>query len=153
MKITKLYSDYDEYYDEKLYSTGDENLDELLERAFCEGYEYAQREFAHMDYAGLSESATKLLKEKRKDYAKGLKKVYRDSQKDIKGMDPSYTTLKTTFNIKGGGISSEGWQRSTKGTNDSTPLKKTHMRGLTDNLLRTSRDAKSLMRTNAIKGI
>lgn len=45
MKIEKLYSDYDEYYDEKLYSTGDDELDELLERAFCEGYEYAQREF------------------------------------------------------------------------------------------------------------
>lgn len=51
MKITKLYSDYDEYYDEKLYSTGDEDLDELLERAFCEGYEYAQREFGIMDNA------------------------------------------------------------------------------------------------------
>lgn len=49
MKITKLYSDYDEYYDEKLYSTGNEDLDELLERAFCEGYEYAQREFAYVN--------------------------------------------------------------------------------------------------------
>jgi flagellar motor switch protein FliG len=36
----------DEYYeDEKLYSTGDDYLDEMLEKAFCEGYEYAQREF------------------------------------------------------------------------------------------------------------
>jgi hypothetical protein len=36
-----------EYYeDEKLYSTGDDYLDELLEKAFCEGYEYAQKEFA-----------------------------------------------------------------------------------------------------------
>ena len=35
-----------EYYeDEKLYSTGDEDLDDLLERAFSNGYEYAQREF------------------------------------------------------------------------------------------------------------
>jgi len=34
------------YEDERLYSTGDCELDELLERAFCEGYEYAQREFA-----------------------------------------------------------------------------------------------------------
>lgn len=33
------------YEDERLYSTGDYELDELLERAFCEGYEYAQREF------------------------------------------------------------------------------------------------------------
>lgn len=31
---------------EKLYSTGDNYLDELLEKAFCEGYEYAQKEFA-----------------------------------------------------------------------------------------------------------
>lgn len=36
-------------YEEKLYSTGDDYLDELLERAFCEGYEYAQREFAKID--------------------------------------------------------------------------------------------------------
>ncbi len=37
----------DEYYeDERLYSTGDDYLDELLEKAFCEGYEYAQREYA-----------------------------------------------------------------------------------------------------------
>ena len=34
------------YEDEKLYSTGDDNLDNLLERAFCDGYEYAQKEFA-----------------------------------------------------------------------------------------------------------
>jgi hypothetical protein len=38
----------DEYYeDERLYSTGDDYLDELLEKAFCEGYEYAQREFGN----------------------------------------------------------------------------------------------------------
>ena len=42
----KLYSEnYDEYEDTRLYSTGDDELDDLLERAFCEGYEYAQREF------------------------------------------------------------------------------------------------------------
>ena len=46
MKIERLYSDYDEYYDEKLYSTGNDELDELMEKAFCDGYEYAQREFA-----------------------------------------------------------------------------------------------------------
>ena len=36
----------EEYYGERLYSTGDYELDDLLERAFCDGYEYAQREFA-----------------------------------------------------------------------------------------------------------
>ncbi len=38
---------------ERLYSTGNDDLDELLERAFCEGYEYAQREFSkksHKEY-------------------------------------------------------------------------------------------------------
>ena len=45
--VEKMYSEnYDEYEDTRLYSTGDDYLDELLERAFCEGYEYAQREFA-----------------------------------------------------------------------------------------------------------
>ena len=43
MKIERLYSNYQE--EERLYSTGNDELDELMERAFCEGYEYAQREF------------------------------------------------------------------------------------------------------------
>lgn len=39
-----------EYYEsEKLYSTGNDDLDNLLERAFCEGYEYAQYEFSKKD--------------------------------------------------------------------------------------------------------
>lgn len=42
MKIERMFSNVEE---EKLYSTGNDELDELLERAFCEGYEYAQREF------------------------------------------------------------------------------------------------------------
>ena len=51
--IEKMYSEnYDEYEDEKLYSTGDDYLDDLLEKAFCDGYEYAQREFTTLDAAG-----------------------------------------------------------------------------------------------------
>jgi hypothetical protein len=34
---------------EKLYSTGNDELDELLERAFCEGYEAAQKEFSRAE--------------------------------------------------------------------------------------------------------
>jgi len=45
--IEKMYSEnYDEYEDTRLYSTGDSDLDELLERAFCEGYEYAQKQYS-----------------------------------------------------------------------------------------------------------
>ena len=43
----KIWKNYD-YEEERLYSTGSDELDELLERAFCEGYEYAQREFAYV---------------------------------------------------------------------------------------------------------
>ena len=42
----KFYSETVQEEEEKLYSTGNDELDELLERAFCEGYEYAQKEFA-----------------------------------------------------------------------------------------------------------
>ena len=37
----------EDQYEEKLYSTGDDYLDEMLEKAFCDGYEYAQREFGN----------------------------------------------------------------------------------------------------------
>lgn len=43
MIIDRYNDDY--YEDERLYSTGDYELDELMERAFCDGYDYAQREF------------------------------------------------------------------------------------------------------------
>lgn len=41
-----LFSDNEE---ERLYSTENEELDELLERAFSDGYEYAQREFGNRE--------------------------------------------------------------------------------------------------------
>lgn len=46
-KVFSQVENWDNGYEmeERLYSTGDAELDELLERAFCEGYEAAQREF------------------------------------------------------------------------------------------------------------
>lgn len=38
-----MFSDVGE---ERLYSTGNDELDDLLKRAFCEGYEHAQKEFS-----------------------------------------------------------------------------------------------------------
>lgn len=52
-KVFSQTMDWDNGYDEmeeRLYSTGDYELDEILERAFCEGYEAAQREFADDSY-------------------------------------------------------------------------------------------------------
>ena len=42
----RFYSENVQEEEERLYSTGNDELDDLLERAFCDGYEYAQREFA-----------------------------------------------------------------------------------------------------------
>lgn len=43
MKIERMFSNYEE--ENFIVRTGNDELDELLERAFCEGYEYAQKEF------------------------------------------------------------------------------------------------------------
>ena len=46
----KMFSDVNnDNTQEKLYSTGSEELDAMLEKAFSEGYEYAQKEFAKKD--------------------------------------------------------------------------------------------------------
>lgn len=58
--------------EEKLYSTGNDELDELLERAFCEGYEYAQKEFAKRDYDGLTEEGKEYLRRQRNIQANAL---------------------------------------------------------------------------------
>ena len=63
---------YSENQEEKLYSTGDEMLDNLLERAFCEGYELAQKEFARRDYEGLSKEGQEDLRKMRGAIAKDL---------------------------------------------------------------------------------
>jgi len=53
-EFARMYSDYDDYgYEERLYSTGDYELDCLLEDAFVDGYAFAQREFAKKeDHSG-----------------------------------------------------------------------------------------------------
>ena len=69
MLIGKQFTErlYSENQEEKLYSTGDEMLDNLLERAFCEGYELAQREYAEEE---------KKLKWLDKKNIEALKKLY-----------------------------------------------------------------------------
>ena len=68
---------------QKLYSTGDEMLDNLLERAFCEGYELAQREFARRDYEGLTPAQQAHLKNKRDNAAEFIKDEMRHVRKLI----------------------------------------------------------------------
>jgi hypothetical protein len=59
----KMFSEMEEdnyEVQEKLYSTGNDELDDLLERAFCEGYEYAQKEFGRAERKERRESNRKM---------------------------------------------------------------------------------------------
>ncbi len=63
----------------KLYSTGNDELNKLLERAFCEGYEYAQKEF--------NSSASKQANNK---YFEEVGKKYQSNPKNF--INPGETT-------------------------------------------------------------
>ncbi len=88
--IEKMYSDYDEYEDTRLYSTGDSDLDDLLERAFCEGYEYAQRQFAVGDFSGNS-ADYKLKRTNPSAWVKSQNAKFNKSKRSLYGLDPGQT--------------------------------------------------------------
>jgi hypothetical protein len=150
MIIERINNNYEE---ERLYSTGSDELDELLERAFCEGYEYAQKEFARRDYEGLTTEQAEALGRKRSDYAKQLRKNYRDTMRSIDNAAKNDTVkLTSTGEILAGGVKSNYKQTSTRGYDlDAEGFKKFHKKNTTNNLLRTSGEAKKIMRENAIK--
>ena len=65
------------YYeeDEKLFSTGDEELDDILEEVYYsgieDGYDYAQKEFAKVTFKGLKNKAKAIPRHFRRDYITG----------------------------------------------------------------------------------
>ena len=84
----KLYSANEYYEDEKLYSTGDDYLDDLLEKAFCDGYEYAQREFSKtVDDPLLKKQILKTVSKMKKNSPKThdeVLKAYRNLPKSVR---------------------------------------------------------------------
>jgi hypothetical protein len=84
--------DYGYEMEERLYSTGDYELDEILERAFCEGYEAAQREFASyvlMD-DGTARSGAISNHASKSDWEKMLKDEKAAKGKIVGATHPSY---------------------------------------------------------------
>lgn len=75
-KVFSLVENQENNYEmeERLYSTGDVELDELLERAFCEGYEFAQMEFSVGEKV---DKAINYVKEKGKKIAENAKEAGR----------------------------------------------------------------------------
>jgi len=62
-------------YEERLYSTGSYELDELLEKAFCDGYEYAleEREFANPLIQSVLGVGNKVARQLKRGGVKGLR--------------------------------------------------------------------------------
>jgi len=83
MKVSR---NYDYYEDEKLYSTGDYELDELLERAFCEGYYYAQKEYFKPSQA-IKQGVVKL---KRNQVAANIRKTRGQDTKEARKLITGY---------------------------------------------------------------
>ena len=71
----------------KLYSTGNDDLDELMERAFCDGYEYAQKEY------GVSQEITQRQKDY-EDFAKEDRANRREKRNEFYGADKSARELR-----------------------------------------------------------
>ena len=62
------------------------DFNELIEKAFSMGYEYAQKEYARKDYEGLTKRQKEELRKRRRDYAISLNKVrnnFKDNQGDF----------------------------------------------------------------------
>ena len=143
------------HQEEKLYSTGDEMLDNLLERAFCEGYELAQREFGARDRKnaraiarqaqGAEAAANKAAKEQARiqrgidavNKAGGIDKV-QDREMAMWLKDPKYRKA-VESGLGGGPIKSEKIDQITKGAQASTEIAadKVVSRGKTHDSVRT----------------
>jgi hypothetical protein len=142
-------------------------IDELIEKAFCDGYEYAQKEFARADYAGLSRNAANALRAKRSEYARSMLKNYRDNQKGVANFIKSQgerhiASLNTKASYTGGGVRSRLEVNSRFPADFSKNYQihnneayNTHLHGkdgITENMLGASRKAKALMRRQVIEG-
>lgn len=110
------------------------------------------KEFARRDYEGLNEVEKKILKNKRSDYAKGLRKAYRSSMNGINQLDPYSDGMRSTLNIKGGGVESNVTQTTNRGLFDRGRITELHKNGVRDTLInKTLPEAKQLLRKNSIR--
>ena len=110
------------------------------------------KEFARRDYEGLNEVEKKILKNKRSDYAKGLRKAYRSSMNGINQLDPYSEGMRSTLKIKGGGIESNVTQTTNRGLFGRGPITEFHKNGVRDTLInKTLPEAKQLLRENSVR--
>lgn len=144
MEIQKIFSEIDT--DEKLYSVL-MNEDEVM--LFSE----YQKEFARKDYEGLSREAAEELKRRRSEYARGLMNKYRKSMKDIDTFainNPNANYIYTSGQIRAGGVNTSFGAETIKDGDSFNNFIRSHKKGTTESLLKSSSKAKGLMRNDAL---
>ncbi len=132
-------------------------LNELIEKAFCEGYEYAQKEYARKDYEGLTKRQKEELRQRRRDYAIGLNKVRNDFNnglEDFAWNEPkSLSNIKSTSEIHGGNIGTKIQTTTNRAGRTGEAFKNAHRKSHLGEMLRQSERAGELMRENVEKEI
>ena len=119
-------------------------IEELIEKAFCEGYKYAQKEYARRDYEGLSEKAANKLREDRKKIAdwtkeqrkKGIKTINRGKQVKtrVEVESPSGVYKKSTTNWWKPGTDIESIEKASRNSmlKDAIKVEKEHLKNKAD---------------------
>ena len=136
-------------------------FDELIEKAFSMGYEYAleefeeQREFARSDYEGLTKRQKEALRQKRRDYAINLNKIRNGFNKKIDDFDwdGSLGSLTSSAEIVGGGVRTKVKSMTPRDGRNGSGFKKAHRGNYFGELLKQSEAASDLMRQNVEKEI
>ena len=110
-----------------------------------------QKEFARKDYEGLNEEEKKILKKNRSEYAKNLKKSYRQTMEDINKLPNNNKVITSKLKFGGGGVSSNVNQRTASGVFDTKPIKELHKNGIRDTIInKTLPEVKQLLRGESV---
>lgn len=149
----------DEMGEERYFSTTDIVLEDEEERLFSlvDDEDLEQKEFARKDYEGLTEAQQRVLKRHRSEYARSLNKLRNErSAKNIKKIleDRGWNNIQTSNVVEGGGVKSTiGADVSANSLDNYDTLSRRTSNTIRNEALKTSSDAKKIMRDELERGI
>lgn len=133
------------------------DFNELIEKAFCLGYEEAQKEFARKDYEGLTKRQKEALRQRRRDYAKSLnekRNSFRDQLEDFDWENPeAFNSISSKSGVAGGGVKSTITTETSRGGRTGKAYKDLHKKTHLGEMLNQSERASKLMRENVEKEV
>lgn len=133
------------------------DFNELIEKAFCLGYEEAQKEFARKDYEGLTKRQKEALRQRRRDYAKSLnekRNSFREQMEDFDWENPeAFNSISSKSGVAGGGVKSTITTETSRGGRTGKAYKDLHKKTHLGEMLNQSERASKLMRENVEKEV